>query len=262
MTTAREKLIRFYKGTEGEENAVRLVDLAEQAMRTQKFRLSGFLDPYGAEIADTVATNYDGLTVSFDGGYQGAERQRAVFLHRMFGGKPDFSIAVIRADWNDAFYRLTHRDVLGALMGLGIEREMIGDILLSSGSAKILTDKNLAAFVLEHLAMIGATVVRCALDTLESIVPREEKTKDIRATVASLRVDSVAAAGFGISRSRAADDIEADKLKVNWQAVKNSAQPVHQGDILSLRGRGRVEIIEVGGQTKKGRIGVLLRRFL
>ena len=69
MTVGRDKLLRFYKGTEGEETAIRLLDLAEQTVRTQKFRLSGFLDPYEAEIAETVAANYDGVTVQFDGGY-------------------------------------------------------------------------------------------------------------------------------------------------------------------------------------------------
>ena len=262
MTAGRDKLLRFYKGTEGEETAIRLVDLAEQTVRTQKFRLSGFLDPYGAEIAETVAANYDGLTVQFDGGYHGAERQRAAFCHENFGGRPDFAIEAMRVAWNGDFLRLTHRDVLGAIMGLGVERETTGDILVSAGAAVVLADKRMALFLVEHLTAIGAASVEAALEDLQSIVPREERTKDIRATVASLRADAVAAAGFGMSRSRAAADIDADKMKLNWQSVKNAAQSLKEGDVLSLRGRGRVEVVAIGGQTKKGRTGVLLRRFL
>lgn len=262
MTVGRDKLLRFYKGTEGEETAIRLVDLAEQTVRTQKFRLSGFLDPYGAEIAETVAANYDGLTVQFDGGYPGAERQRAAFCHENFGGRPDFAIEAVRVAWNGDFLRLTHRDVLGAIMGLGVERETTGDILVSAGAAVVLADKRMALFLVEHLTAIGAASVEAALEDLQSIVPREERVKDIRATVASLRVDAVAAAGFGMSRSRAAADIDADKMKLNWQSVKNAAQSLKEGDVLSLRGRGRVEVVAIGGQTKKGRTGVLLRRFL
>ena len=101
-----------------------------------------------------------------------------------------------------------------------------------------------------------------ALDALEAIAPKEERCKEIRATVASLRVDSIAAAGFGSSRSRAAADIAADKLKLNWQSVKNASQTVKEGDVLSMRGRGRLEVAEVRGQTKKGRTGVLLKRYL
>lgn len=262
MTAARDKLLRFYRGTEGEETAVRLVDLAEQALRTRKFRLSGFLDPYGAEIAETVAANCDGIEARFDGGYVGAERRRAMLVHEDFGGTPSFEIAVVRVEWNAAFAHLTHRDVLGALMGLGIERDTIGDILVSAGTARILADRKMAAFLLSDFREIGAASVHAEPDSLDAIAPREERTKEISATVASLRADSVAAAGFGISRSRAASDIEAEKLKLNWQPVKNAAQAVGEGDTLSLRGRGRVEVVEVRGKTKKGRIGVSLRRFL
>ena len=74
-------------------------------------------------------------------------------------------------------------------------------------------------------------------------------------------MDSIAAAGYGISRSRAATDIAADKLKINWQPVKNASQAVKEGDTLSMRGRVRLEVAEVRGQTKKGRIGVLLKRY-
>ena len=261
MTSAREKLLRYYKGTEGEETAVRLVDLAEQAMRTQKFRLSGFLDGFGVEIAEAVAANYDGLHVDFDGGYQGAERQRAMLVHDAFGGHPEFNIVVLKAVWKQEFSRIGHRDVLGALMGLGIERDCLGDILMSGGTARIITDKKMAEFLKENCSAFGATAIRWEDDEVENIIPREEKTKDINATVASLRADAIAASGYGISRSKAAADIEAEKLKINWQTVKSASQTVKQGDVLSLRGRGRVEVAEVRGTTKKGRVSVLLKRF-
>ncbi len=262
MGLEKEKIVRFYKGTEGEETAVKLADLAEQALRSQKFRLSGFLDPYGQEIAETVAANFPGLRVDFFGGYPGAERQRALLLDASFGGKPSYEVAVIKAAWNGQFTRLSHRDVLGSLMGLGIERECIGDIIATGDFAKIIVDKKMQDFLLANLTQIGSAGVTCEVDELSSIAPKEERCKEIKATVASLRVDSVAAAGFGSSRSRAAADIAADKLKLNWQPVKNASQLVKEGDVLSMRGRGRLEVSEVRGQTKKGRIGVLLKRYL
>lgn len=258
----REKIIRFYKGTEGEEIAVRLVDLAGQAAKNRKYRLSGFLDPYGQEIAETIAASMEGIHVELDGGYAGAERQRAAFCHEEFAGTPAFEIAVVRAEWKGQFTRLSHRDVLGSLMSLGVERECFGDIIATSDFAKILTDKKMAEYLMENLSRIGEAGVNCTLDELDSIAPREERCKEIRATVASLRVDSIAAAGFGSSRSRAAADIGQDKLKLNWQPVKQASQPVKEGDILSMRGRGRLEVAEIGGQTKKGRTSVVLKRYL
>ncbi len=258
---SRDKILRFYKGTEGEEVSIRLADLAEQVQKSQKFRISPFLDPYGQEIAETVAANYDGIHVDFSGGYPGAERQQAMLIHDNFGGTPSFDIKAVRAVWNADYYRITHRDVLGALIGLGLERGSIGDILLSSGEAKILVGNKAEELILAECVKIGAASVQCSEDDISNIQPREERTKEISATVASLRVDAIAAAGFGFSRSRAAADIAAEKVKLNWQTVKNSSQQVKEGDILSMRGRGRLEIAEVRGRTKKGRTGVLLKRF-
>lgn len=257
----KEKIIRYYRGTEGEETAIKLVDMAEQVQRSQKFRLSGFLDPYGQEIAETIAANYPGLRLDLSGGYGGAERQRALLIDRDFGGSPSFELAYVRASWNGQFEHIGHRDVLGALMSLGIERDRLGDIIMGTAQAGIVTDSRMADYLLENLSQVGHSGVTCQLSDLSLIPAKEEKYKELRATVASLRVDSIAAAGYGVSRSKAASDIAADKLKLNWQPVKGAAQNVKEGDVLSLRGRGRLEVAEVRGQTKKGRIGVLLKRY-
>lgn len=262
MSEVKEKIIRYYKGTEGAETAVKLVDMAEQVQRSGKFRLSGFLDPYGQEIAETIVANYPGIRVDFDGGYQGAERQRALFIDNDFGGSPSFDVAVVKIGWNGQFARPSHRDVLGSLMGLGIERDRVGDILIAGENARILTDEKMAQFLLTDFIKVGNISITCELDELSNIAPKEERCKEIRATVASLRVDSIAAAGYGFSRSRAASDIAADKLKLNWQSVKGASQSVKEGDVLSMRGRGRLEVAEIRGTTKKGRIGVVLKRYL
>ncbi len=257
----KEKIIRFYKGTEGEEAAVRMVDLAYQAQKNRKYKLTGFLTPFEQEVAGTIANSVDDIKVDFDGGYTGAERQRAAFCHNEFAGTPAFEISVIKAEWNGEFARLSHRDVLGSILSLGVDRDCIGDIIATKESAKILVDKKMADYFTNNLTQIGGTTVKTVIDELSSIAAKEERCKEIRATVASLRVDSIAAAGFGMSRSKAAVEIEADKVKLNWQSVKNSSQSVKEGDILSMRGRGRLEVAEIRGLTKKGRTGVLLKRY-
>ncbi len=261
MQDSREKIIRYYKGTEGEHTAVKLVDFASQALKNRKYKLSGFLTPFEQEMATTIANSLGDLIVEFDGGFVGAERQRAAFCHEDFAGTPAFEIAVIKAEWNGEFVRLSHRDVLGSILSLGVDRECIGDIIATKEFAKILVDKKMADYFIANLTRIGDAGVETVLDELASIEPKEERVKEISATVASLRVDSIAAAGFGMSRSRMATEIAAEKIKLNWQTVKNAAQSIKQGDVLSMRGRGRLEVTEIRGQTKKGRIGVLLKRF-
>ncbi len=261
MKNSREKIIRYYKGTEGESMAVKLVDFAEQALKNQKYKLSGFLTPFEQSMAETIAKTLGGLNVEFDGGFDGAERKRAAFCHEDFAGTPAFEIAVIKAEWNGEFARLSHRDVLGSILSLGVEREIVGDIIATKEFAKILVDKKLADYFITNLKQIGGASVETTLDELSEIAPKEERIKEIKATVASLRADSIVAAGFGMSRSKAATEIAADKVKLNWQTVKNAAQSIKEGDVLSMHGRGRLEVAEIRGQTKKGRISVVLKRF-
>ena len=241
--------------------AVKLVDFAEQALKNRKYKLSGFLTPFEQEMANTIANSLGNLHVEFDGGFIGAERQRAAFCHIDFAGTPVFEIAVIKAEWNGEFARLSHRDVLGSILSLGVNREIVGDIIATKEFAKILVDKKMTDYFIANLKRIGDSGVETSLDELSSIEPKEERVKEISATVASLRADSIAAAGFGMSRSKMVAEIEAEKVKLNWQTLKNAAQSIKQGDILSMRGRGRLEVAEIRGQTKKGRISVLLKRF-
>ena len=257
----KEKLIRFYKGTEGEEAVIRMVDPASQAIKSQKYKLTGFLTPFEQEIAGTVANSLGQLKLEFDGGFSGAERQRAAFCHEDFQGTPAFEIAVVDAKWNAEFARLSHRDVLGSIMSLGVDRKHVGDIIATKELAHIIVDKKMADYFIANLTHIGESSVKVELGDLSSIAPKEERTKEIRSTVASLRIDSIAAAGFGMSRSKAADEIKAEKLKLNWQTVKNASQSIKEGDIISMRGRGRLEVSEVRGLTKKGRTAVVLHRY-
>lgn len=261
MQDVREKILRYYKGTEGEQTAIKLVDFAGQALKNHKYKLSGFLSPFEQEMAGTIANSLGDLKVEFEGGYIGAERRRAAFCHEDFAGTPAFEISAIKAEWNGEFARLSHRDVLGSILGLGVDRECVGDIIATKDFARIIVDKKMADYFAANLIQIGNVSVKTELDELENIAPKEERIKEIRATVASLRADSIAAAGFGMSRSKAAAEISAEKIKLNWQTVKNSSQSIKAGDILSMRGRGRLEVAEITGQTKKGRIGVLLKRF-
>ena len=232
-----------------------------QAVKNRKYKLSGFLSPFEQEMAGTIANSLGDLTVEFDGGFVGAERQRVAFCHEDFAGTPAFEISVVKAEWNGEFARLGHRDILGSILSLGVDRECVGDIIATKDFARIIVDKKMADYFSANLTKIGNVTVKTEIDELENIAPKEERIKEIKATVASLRADSIAAAGFGMSRSKAAQEISAEKIKLNWQTVKNSSQAVKAGDVLSMRGRGRLEVSEITGQTKKGRIGVLLKRF-
>ena len=258
----REKILRYYRASGEGDLAARLLDAAENAGRNRKYKVSEFLDPHGYSIAETIGAHYKNLQLVSNGGYLGAERVKVIFVNEEFRGTPDGNIEAVRVKWDERYYELTHRDVLGALMGLGIKREIIGDIIMCGHGCQIIIDSSLSAFILQNLTMIGAAPATVSSLSLSEIAPREEKTKEIRTTVSALRLDVVAAAGFGTSRTTMSDEIGVGKLKVNWQDAKNSAKTIKVGDVISMRGRGRVEVCEVLGQTKKGRTSILLKRFM
>ena len=262
MTSAREKIIRYYKASDDDALASRLIDIAETAIKTRKYKLSDFLDPHGSSIAQTVAAHYQGIKLDFDGGFMNAERVRAAFFHEEYMGGINYEIVPIAVKWDKRFYSLSHKDVLGAIMGIGCEREVMGDIVFTDEGAQFVVTKGIADFFMNNLTNVGAANVSCEIINLEDLAQKEEKVKEIKATVAALRLDAVAAAGYGVSRSRMAEEIKAQRVKVNWKEARNAAQPVNEGDTISFRSRGRLEVAEIKGQTKKGRISVVLRRYI
>ena len=123
-------------------------------------------------------------------------------------------------------------------------------------------DKTFSNYLESNLTEIGAANVTVTPLERSELKVREEKVKEIHATVAALRLDAVAAAGYGTSRSRMTEEIKSQNVKINWKEAKNAAQAVEEGDVLSFRGRGRVELAEVRGTTKKGRFSITLKRYI
>ena len=147
-------------------------------------------------------------------------------------------------------------------MGLGIERTNFGDIIMQTGGAQLIVDAAMADYVKQNFTKIAMVSVSVEDMDISEIQPKEEKIKEIRTTVASLRLDAVASSGFSVSRTKVVSSINAGLVQVNWQPAKGPAQEVKEGDIISLRGRGRMKIEEITGTSRKGRIGVYLKRFM
>lgn len=256
------KLIRYFEASGNGEEARRMLDLAEQVVKGKPFRVTDFTSPAGLVIADAVRANYPQLRVESYGGYEGAERLRIAFVDSEFQGTVDMGICALQVSWDPRFRLLTHRDVLGSLMGLGIDRSKFGDVIMQQGGAQLLVDESVAEFVIQNFVKIAMVTVSVTSLDLTEIAPKEEKVKEIRTTVASLRLDAVASSGFSVSRTKLVSAVNAGLLQVNWQPAKGPAQEVKEGDVISMRGRGRMKVEQITGTSRKGRIGVYLKRFM
>ncbi|MDE6107483.1 MAG: RNA-binding protein, partial [Oscillospiraceae bacterium] len=156
----------------------------------------------------------------------------------------------------------THRDFLGSILGQGIEREKVGDILVGDGVCDILVMRELCPYLLQNFDSAGRTRLRLEEISPEMLEPPEKKVKVIRDTVSSLRLDSVMATGFSLSRGKAADIISAGRVEVNHTLCQKSDRIVAQGDVLTCRGMGKCVLTEVSGLSKKGRTIITMERYL
>lgn len=258
----REKILRYFRAGGDEQLAAKLLDLAEGANKSRKYRVSEFLDPHAYNVAEIIVANFENIKLESYGGFRNAERVKVAFIAEDFYGTPDYGITCFLAGWDKRYYDLSHRDILGAFMGTGCKREALGDIVFVPEGAQFVLEKTLTNYLNSNLTQIGSAPVTLTEISAEDLLQKEEKVKVINATVADLRLDAVAAAGYGVSRSRMADEIKSLNVKLNWKEAKKAAQAVNEGDVISFRGRGRVEVAEIRGTTKKGRISVTLKRFI
>ncbi len=258
----RDRIIRYYKGSDNGELAARLIDLADSVAKGRPYAVSEFVTPGAVQIGETIQASANGIELRVFGGYQGAERVKLAFVQAEYGGTIDYGIVACRVSWDARYRLLSHRDVLGSLMGLGIDRSCFGDIIMAEDGAVILADGPLLTYLKQNFLKIAMVHVTVDEMDLSLIAPKEEKVKEIKTTVASMRLDAIASSGFGISRTKAAEAIKGDRVQVNWQPAKGPSQEIQEGDVISLRGKGRMEMVAITGTSRKGRIGVLLRRYM
>lgn len=250
-----------------QEERLTLSRALDQLLVTQRRSVPGvtpFLSPAERVAVLRLAEECGSVACVFCGGYPAAERCRCLFLPDWQSPEdiePSELISAVRATWF-ASHTLTHRDFLGALMGLGIKREAVGDILVSEGSCDLLLLPEVAPFVCANLEYAGREKLHMSLVSLSCLHFPEPRLRTVHDTVPSLRLDAVLAAGFQTSRSRLADAVRAGKVTVNWQVVTRPDFLLEEGAMLSCRGLGKCRLAEVGQLSRKGRINVTLERYL
>lgn len=222
-----------------------------------------FLSPRELEMARFLFGDVPGLQ-SF-GGYADAERRMLVYLPEYWDESwfdtEDAPFVCLRASFYEGDM-LSHRDFLGALMGAGIGRETVGDICVGQNSCDFFVTKEIAPYILQNFLSAGRTRLRLAKIPLAEVSVPEPETKEIRDTLASLRLDSVISAGFRIGRSLAAQYVTAGKAAIDGLPCEKPDKPVSEGCKISVRGLGKIKLDTVNGQTKKGRISVIIKRYI
>jgi photosystem II S4 domain protein len=256
----REDLL---KGLENREIIARVLDQVEQAIKTWEVVCSDFLSPPELMEARRALGRLTEVQVLPWGGYGQAERQRlAIAREEIPLDSAQVEIAAVEIAGNFLFDPASHRDFLGSMLGTGIVREKAGDILvLGERGAQAIVNPDLVEFLELSLTQVRSVPVKTRRIDLTELKIREPKKKELTTVEASLRLDAVASAGFGMSRSKMAELITSGDVRVNWKDTTSSSYQVKAGDLIAIRGKGRVEIGEVA-ITKKDRYRVQLTRFV
>ncbi|MDE6593601.1 MAG: RNA-binding protein [Oscillospiraceae bacterium] len=254
----------------------RIDDMIRAVEKSFSPKFSGFLAVGEAALAERFL-EYMGLRSGneylFWGGFEGAER---VILGLFPGIFPDtfpenfseeserrqqFPLRIVKFGGRMTG-TLSHRDYLGAVMSLGIERSLTGDIICREECAYAVLSPAAAELAVNGITKIGRVGVKCAYSPSEDKIERNDSFKEINCTVPSMRLDCIISEAVGVSRSKAAGLIRSGAVSVNHRAAESVSENVNEGDVLSVRGCGRFILAETDGRTKKDRLKIVIKKYL
>ena len=241
----------------------RALDLVRIVSKSQQVQSTDFYDLYRCAMLQKALQYIPDIRLIVDGGYQEAERARVViYPDYLITEEINTGLAFLNIEGNFHFHKATHRNYLGALLSLGLRREKLGDILVRENGAQLISATEVAGYINTNLTSVGQVNVTICEIERGDLKPPVHDYSALKTTVQSLRLDSVAAHGFGLSRTKMMSAINSGKIYLNWRLCLETSTHVNQGDVISFRGRGRVILAKTDGVTKKGRITLLLHKYL
>lgn len=224
---------------------------------------TAFLSPRELEMSRYLFGAMDGLYAF--GGAEAAERKMLVFLPEYMDEasllEADSPIICLRAAFHES-ENLSHRDFLGALIGVGIARECIGDIYIDHASCDFFVTAEIAPYLLQNLETVGRAKVALESIPLTQVKTPQPKIQEISDTVASLRLDNVISSGFRISRTNASRYIASSCVAIDGLPCEKQEKQLEQGAVISVRGMGKIKIAKINGLTKKGRTAIIIHRYV
>lgn len=222
-----------------------------------------FLSPRELEMARYLFGDVPGLYAF--GGYADAERKMLIYLPEYLEEDALYDSDSPCVCLRVGFYQAdspSHRDFLGALMGAGIGRETVGDICVGKSQCDFFVTAEMAPHLLQSFTSAGRAKLHLSQIPLTQAQIPEPEVREIKDTLASLRLDSVISSGFCIGRSLASQYISAGKASIDGLPCEKPDKPVAQGSRVSVRGLGKIRLVQINGKTKKDRISVVIHRYV
>lgn len=228
--------------------------------RQYSSKLTDFLDPREQWIVQNVIGYHSDVKVAFFGGSEHVERKRALLYPDYFKlERDDFQLSIYEIDYPKKFVTLQHRQVLGALMSIGVKRAKFGDILIEDNRIQLIVAKEIESYVEMNFQEVGRTNISLRkINRDEEVIKTDERFEERMTTTSSLRLDTVCSSIYNLSRQKTKPFIQNGFVKVNWKVIEDTSFEVGEGDLISVRGFGRCKIQSIEGRTKKDKIKIMV----
>lgn len=251
------KLTAHIKDIDLKNKMFRIIDKANGSLKNYDVRFSDFLNPFEVESAKAILNANDNLKYTVDGGYDESER-KIVFIYPFYMDYEDINetLRFIQIEGNFKFKSISHKDYLGSLLSLGIKREKIGDIIIHENFCQVIVTFDICDFILMNLEKVARNNVKLKEISRKEVVYNPPNYKEINFTVSSSRIDCIISGLYNISRQESAKLISNEKVQVNYEKITSCSKEIKSESLISVRGKGRSQINNIGGLTKKGKVKV------
>lgn len=257
------RLTNHIKDIELKNKMFKLIDKANTCLKNYEAKSTEFMNPFEIKNAMDIINSESDLKYHSDGGYEGAERSvLSIYPFYMEYEDIEQPIKFIQIDGKFKFRSVSHKDYLGSILGLGIKREKIGDILIHEDFCQVVVSSDICDYIVMNLTKVATNSVKVKEINREELKTSEKKYKDISFTVSSDRLDCVISGIYNISRQESLKYINAERVHLNYEKITSASKTVSSGDLISVRRKGRSEVVEIGEETRKGRTRVKARIIL
>jgi RNA-binding protein YlmH len=223
-------------------------------------KLTDYLDPREQQILKTIIGQQT-INLGFFGGSPHTERKRALLYPDYYQEtEDDFNVTLFEVKYPSKFIHLTHPQVLGSLMSIGLKRDKFGDILLTDERIQFFCAGEISDYVKLEVQSIGKASVELNQQPLSETILQKEQWIEMMITASSLRIDTIISSIYKISRQKSQVLIQSGLVKVNWTVIESTSFECGEGDTISVRGFGRSKIFSFDGKSKKEKWKIVIGR--
>lgn len=251
------RLTNHIKDIDLKNKMFKIINKANSCLKNYDVKQTDFLNPYEVKNAVAILNSYSDLKYTVDGGYKKSERS-IIFIYPFYMDYDDIDakLRFLQVEGNFKFKSISHKDYLGSLMSLGIKREKIGDIIIHENYCQLVVSYDICDFIIMNLEKVSRNNVNVKEISREEILYNPPTYKEVVFTTSSERLDCIISGLYNISRQDSLKYINGEKVQVNYEKIDSPSKIVSGGSLISIRGKGRAEISQIGELTKKGKIKI------